>query len=395
MKRTFKYRMYPSKTAEKKLLETLEICRKTYNDLLEINIETYQNTGKGLTKFDMNKCINCMGGIDKSDVHSQVLQNVSDRLNKSFRNFFRRVKQNKGKAGFPRYKKDIKSFTYPQSGYTLNNHTLKLSKVGDVNLRIGRTQNKIKGEIKTLTVKRMPSGKWFVCIAAEINEEVIPTNNKAGVGIDLGLNKFVYDSDGNYFNHPRSLNESLKQLAREQRRMSRKTKGSKGRKKQRLRVARIHETITNQRNDFLHKLSKCYTDSYGIIAMEKLNIKGMVKNHHLARSINDASWGRFVQMLEYKASSAGVQVRKVDPKYTSQKCSQCGSIVKKSLAVRTHRCLCGFVADRDYNAANNILIRATAGTAERYADGDGSSLLGQIQEGSLSEKSEANGFSHW
>ncbi len=396
-KRTFRYRMYPSKTAEKTLLNTLEICRQTYNDLLEINTETYKNIGKGLSGFGMNYCINYMGGADKTSVHSQVLQNVSDRVGKAFRNFFRRVKEKrKGKhikVGYPRFKKfgNIKSFTYPQSGYSLDNHVLNLSKIGRINLRIGKKQNRIEGNVKILTIKRMPSGRWFAIFSCEI--EIKPKKHKfpkKKVGIDVGLEKFATLSNGIVIENPRFLVKSERRLKLLSRRFSRKKKGSNEIYDSRIKLARIHEKISNQRYDFMHKTTRMLTDKFGLISVEDLNIKGMVRHPYLAKHIHDASWGNFVQMLGYKAENAGGRVAKVNPKGTTQACSQCGNKVPKTLAQRWHRCpVCGLHIGRDLNSAKEMLRRATAGTAERYADGDGSSPLGEILESSPSEKSEA------
>ncbi|MBL7160826.1 MAG: transposase [Candidatus Aenigmarchaeota archaeon] len=391
IQRTYKFRMYPSKTTEKKLLDTLEICRQTYNDLLGISIETYQHTGKGLSNFGMNNCINYMGGVDKTDVHSQVLQNVSDRLGKAFQNFFRRIKEKKVKAGFPRFKKDIRSFTYPQSGYKLDNHKLRLSKIGEINLRIGRKQNRINGNIKTLTIKKMPSGKWFSMFSCEMKKRG-ETHNfpQNSIGIDVGLEKFATLSNGAAIENPRFLVKSERRLKLLSRRFSKKKKGSKEMHDSRVKLARMHERISNQRHDFIHKTTKMIADNFGLISVENLNIKGMVKHPYLAKHINDASWGNFVQILGYKAESAGGQVVKVNPRGTSQTCSQCGNNVPKTLAMRWHMCpACGLHIGRDLNSAKEMLNRATAGTAERYADGDGSPPLREIFEGSLSKKSEA------
>jgi putative transposase len=212
----------------------------------------------------------------------------------------------------------------------------------------------IDGKIKQITVKHEPSGRWFASIIAEIDKQPMRTENKKSVGIDVGLEHFVYDSDGNHFDHPRFLDKSLDKLKWEQRKLSRKKKGSMNRMKQRIRVARIHETINNQRDDFLHKLSTNYVNNYGKIVVENLKVSNMVRNPFLSKSISDASWSRFIQMLEYKAESAGIQVVKVEPRYTTQKCSNCGDVVKKSLSQRMHRCKCGLTLPRDYNSAINI-----------------------------------------
>jgi len=394
--KAYKYRMYPSRIAEKTMIDTLEKCRRTYNELLSINQETYQNAGKGLSKFDMNGCIRYMG-IDVGNVHSQVLQNVSDRASKAFNNFFRRCKEKRSgkhiKVGYPRFKKfgNIKSFTYPQSGYNLDGHILYLSKIGKVNLRIGKKQNMINGDVKTLTIKKMPSGKWFAIFSCEIDTK--PKKHKfpkAKVGIDVGLENFATLSNGAIIENHRFLAKSERRLKLLSRRFSRKKKGSNEKNDSRVKLARMHEKISNQRYDFLHKTTRTIANKFGYIAVEDLNIKSMVKHPYLAKHIHDASWGNFIQTLGYKAWSAGGQVVKVNPRGTTQNCSQCGNKVLKTLAQRWHRCPnCGLHISRDLNSAREMLNRATAGTAGIYADGDGSSLLEhRIFEGSLSKKLE-------
>jgi len=401
-KRTFKYRMYPSRTAEKTMLETLEICRKTYNELLEISKETYQNTGKTLTQFDMNRCIKYLNSHTYS-VRSNVLQNVSDRLYKGFKNFFRRMKKRSEgkriKVGYPRFRKkgSVKSFTYPQVGYRLDNHILYLSKIGRVNLRIGRKQNRIKGKVKTLTIKRVPSGKWFAIFACEIEVKVKGNSNKKRVGIDVGLENFATLSDGTIIENHRFFMKSERKLKILSRRLSRKERGSNRRNKARFKLVRMHEKISNQRFDFLHKTTKMLVNKFGYIAVEDLNIKGMVRHPYLAKHINDASWNYFIQMLGYKAESAGGRVVKVNPNGTSQICSQCGNRVPKTLAVRWHRCTaCGLQINRDLNSAKKIFKDSiTIGTMESYACGDGSPLLGEIREGSPSRKRETAQNIRW
>ncbi len=358
MQRTYKFRLYPTKENEQKLFWTLDRCRFVYNQMLD-----------GLNKQDKPNRMELQAKLPKLKqqypelkyVHSKTLQYESYRLFSNLR-ALAHLKKNGKKVGKLRFKGKgwFKTFSYNQTGFKITEHDtrfdiLYLSKIGNIPMLMHR---KIEGNIKQATIKHQPSGRWFVSIIAETEEEIKPTQNTNKVGIDLGLENLVYDSDNNKFEHPRCLNKSLDKLAKEQRLLSRKKGGSKNKAKQRIKVARIHERVVNQRDDFLHKLSRLYTDNYGFIAVENLNIKGMVRNHYLAKSIIDASWSRFIQMLEYKAESAGIRVMKVDPKNTTQKCSQCGNTIKKSLAVRTHKCICGFVVDRDYNSALNIINKA-------------------------------------
>lgn len=365
MQRTYKFRLYPTKDNEQRMLWTLDRCRLVYNHLLE------QKSNNNLKRGELQSLLPELKKErpELQGVHSKTLQYENYRLHSNITALSRLKKKGK-KVGRLRFKGKawFKTFTYNQSGFSITEHetrfdTLHLSKIGDIPMLMHR---EIKGRIKQITIKHTQTGKWFASITAETKEEVNPTQNKDKVGIDLGLNSFVHDSDNSRCDHPRCLNKSLKKLAREQRRLSRKKKGSKNRAKQKVRVAKVHENIVNQRDDFLHKLSRQYIDNYGIIAVEDLRITNMVKNHHLSRSITDASWSRFIQMLEYKAESAGVQVMKVEARNTTQICSQCGNIVRKSLAVRMHRCSCGFVADRDYNSALTILQRALGQELSEY-----------------------------
>jgi putative transposase len=395
VKRTYRYRLYPKRETEKKMLDTLESCRQTYNEMLNICQSTYEMTGKGLTRFDMNKCIRHGIDFDISQVHSQVLQNVNDRIAKAYANFFRRVKEKQSgkhiEVGYPRHKKYYKSFAYPQSGYELVNNKLRLSKIGNVHVRIGRKQNRIKGEIKTLTIKREPSGKWFACFSCIENTKEKTKVNDKKIGIDVGLEHFANMSDGTVIDNPRFLIQSEKRLAILQRRLSRTNKGSKNRNTARLKVAIMHEKIVNQRRDFLHKLSCHIVKEYGFIAIEDLNIKSMVRHPYLAKHISDASWGTFANMLRYKAESAGSELPEVNPRKTSQMCSQCKNEVPKTLAQRWHRCpYCGIEMHRDLNAAKNILTVGTTG----IACGDWSPAL-EIREHSQSMNQEATQLVGW
>jgi len=357
MQKTYKFRLYPTKANEKKLQWTLDQCRYVYNYLLE------KKSKSDLSRWELSKLLPKLK-IEKpelQDVYARTLQCENNRLHS---NIFAlsRLKKNGKKVGRLHFKdrEHFRTFTYNQSGFKIIESEkrldiLHLSKIGNIPIRISR---EINDKIKQISVTHYPSGKWFALLSIENKEEIKSTQNEEKIGIDLGLENFVYDSEDNRIDHPRCFDKSLRKLAREQRRLSRKVKGSKNWEKQKIIVSRTYEKMVNQRVDFLHKLSRKYVDNYGLIAVENLKIVSMVKNKYLARSILDAAWSQFIQMIEYKAESAGVQVVKVDPKNTTQICSQCGSIVKKSLSVRTHKCSCGFVVDRDFNSALNILNKA-------------------------------------
>ena len=344
------------------MANTLESCRVLYNCALEQRKVAYKQFGISLNYYHQ---ADELKGLKETfahykQLHSQVLQDVLKRADKAFQNFFRRVKFGE-KAGYPRFKGKgwYDSFTYPQSGFSLSanskgNQRLKLSKIGEIKVRLHRA---VQGTIKTCTIKK-ELNHWYVCFSCEVEPDILPKTYKH-IGIDVGIEKFAALSDGSLIENPKFLRKSEAKLKHEQRSLSRKKKGSNSRKKQKTKLAKIHRKIKNQRNDFLHKESTKLVKAYDTIVFEDLRIKNMVKNHHLAKSISDASWSRFIEYTSYKAESAGKEVILVNPRNTSQICSGCGNMVKKSLAARTHKCPCGLVLDRDINAAINILRLGT------------------------------------
>jgi len=353
----YKFRLYPSKRQIAVLEEKLEICRQTYNWLLLHCRETYKETKKLPRQFDLNNILTGFK-IQREEirhVHSQALQNISKRIKDAYTGFYARRRVGL-KAGLPRFKKygTYKSITYPQFGYKIEGNRLKLSKVGNVRLRQHRD---IQGQIKTLTVKCNASGKWYACFSCIIEEEIRekPFND---VGIDVGLKTFAVLSDKTVIENPRLYRKSEKSLARLQRQLSRKKKGSNNRNKATVKVARLHEYIQNSRRDFLHKASRMIADNYETVYVEDLQITNMVRNRHLSKSISDAGWGDFTRMIAYKELRSGGRIVYVNPKNTTQNCSQCGEQVKKTLSDRIHECPhCGLEMDRDLNAALNILER--------------------------------------
>ncbi|MFH1306908.1 MAG: RNA-guided endonuclease TnpB family protein [Candidatus Micrarchaeota archaeon] len=361
--RNFRYRIYPSKRQQNKLNAQMKLSKQAYNFLLEKAKEKYKKEKKTLSKYDMNKLILTLkqANPEYTTPHSQALQNISDRVSKAYSNFFRRVKERRGgrkiKAGFPRIKKYAKSLTYPQSGFSFtSDKRIFLSKVGSMLISLHRPP---KGELKTLTSKTSPSTKWHLAITCNIPPSKFTSNNHPNVGLDVGISNFATLSNNIKFPNPKFLNKALPKLKFLQQCLSRKKKKSSNRKKAKFRLSLFHEKIENCRNDFLHKLSNMLANSYSIIAIEKLNVKNMLKNSYLSRSIIDASWASFIAMLCYKAESAGSKVFAVNPKNTSKKCSNCSSIQKMPLHKRIYNCpACGMSADRDINAAKNILNAA-------------------------------------
>ena len=392
MQRTYKYRIYPTKEQTKKLEKTLEICRKLYNDCLSERRRYYEENGKGLSRLTQQKLLKERKKKEPylMGVHSQVLQNVLFRVEHAFNLFFQRLKSKGQKAGYPRYKGKNRydSFTYPQQpGFRVENGKLKLSKIGTLKIKLHRP---IQGEMKTCTIKR-EIDRWYACISCEIPDNGKERTPTSFVGIDVGIENFATLSNGEKIPNPKNLLKQEKKLKRAQRKLSRKKKGSRNREKQRIKVAKIHRKIKNQRNDFLHKLSRKIVDNFSFIAVENLSIQKMLKNSFFAKYIQDASWGQFVNYLCYKAEEAGSKVVKVDPYGTSQLCSRCLREVPKTLSTRTHECpYCGLEIDRDHNSAILILQRAlsTQGTCGSYAWGDLTSthLFQDGQVGSLNQE---------
>ncbi len=362
MNRTYKYRIYPNKVQELALEQTLDTCRHLYNDSLAERKQTYEETGKGLTYLQQQNELTISKKTNQcyQQIHSQVLQDVLHRLDKSFKAFFRRVKAGEKEAGYPRFKgKDrYDSFCYPQSGFEIKNKKLCLSKIGDIRLFQHRP---IEGIIKTCTVRR-DNKQWYACLVVEL-PDVIPNENQPAhpIGGDVGLKKLITLNNDENIAPPMFFRKSEVKLAAAQKMLSRRKKGSNNRKKQRAKVAGIHQHIREQRKDFNHKLSRTLVNTYDFIVFEDLAIQNMLKNHHLAKSIQDASWSQLISFTKYKAEEAGIKVEEVAAYNTSQACSSCGEIVPKGLEVRTHTCTCGLTIDRDVNAAINILNKSTLG----------------------------------
>ncbi len=372
IRKTFKFRISPkSKSVKGRLYHTLNLCRWLYNSALEERKTAYHDHG-----MRINYCAqaNQLSQIKKdcpelAFVHSQVLQDTLKRLDKAYKAFFRRCKQGQT-PGHPRFqgKDRFDSFTYPQtSGWKLDGDKLILTNIGVLNIIMHRP---LEGRIKTVTIRRVNS-KWYVCFSCEIEKpEPLPATGER-IGIDVGLNSFLTDSEGNHVENPRWYRAAERRLRTVQRTVSRRKKGGKRRRKAVRELANAYEKISNQRSDFCHKLANDLVENNDLIAVEDLKIKNMVRNRYLAKSISDAGWGQFLNILSAKAEYAGRTVVKVDPKQTSQLCSGCGAVVKKVLSVRVHRCSCGLTLDRDHNAARNILAIALAIIARALAFSEG------------------------
>jgi putative transposase len=347
---TFKFRLAPSTAQRTKLLQTLELCRWTYNETLATRKQAWEREQKSITRFDTIKLLPSWKARkpELAQVHSQVLQEVCTRVELAFQAYFRRVQEHAEKVGYPRFKGygRYDSFTYPQTGFELLAKGLRLSKIGAIQIIQHRP---IAGRIKTLNLQRDAVGNWYACCACEVEPPPWPCNALA-VGIDVGLTPFATLSHGVTVDNPRFFRRAEVELGRAQRR------DAKDKTPQRRKViAHIQQRIANRRKDFVHKLSRELVNTYGALCLENLAIKNMLQNHQLAKSIGDAAWRQLIQSTHYKAEWAGSVCELVDPRGTSQRCSGCGAVVQKDLAVRVHACpWCGLVLDRDLNAAINI-----------------------------------------
>ena len=358
MKKTYKYRLLANQQVFQTADNWLELCRRLYNTALEQKITVYKQNKSSLSAYtQMGQLPELKDAFPEYKlVGSQVLQEVLERLDKAYAGFFRRVKNGNGKAGFPRFKgKDrYDSFTLKQCGWKLDGKYLSIRNVGRFKLRLSRP---IEGDIKTVTIRRESTGKWHVCFSCEnVPEKRFPESDKI-VGLDVGIKSFLVDSDGSKVDNPQYFRQSERLLRRRQRKFSWRVKGSHGRRKARILVAKAHEKVHNQRVDFLHKIANFYVQNYGTLVFEDLNIKGMIRNHCLAKSISDSCWGTFYEFCAYKAEEAGrrtIRIPRFEP--SSKTCSECGAINQDlKLSDRQWVCKsCGVLHDRDHNAAKNI-----------------------------------------
>lgn len=360
--KSYVFRIYPTKEQEELINKTFGCCRYVYNYFLAKSIEDYKTTGKYNSCYDNMKELtqlkNKLTWLKEAD--SSSLQQSIRNLDFAYQNFFRRVKEGTT-PGFPRFKKksseqSYKTVNYNQIPVPIKNNKIRLPKLGYVKVKQDR---EVISTWTSMTVRRTASMKYFVSVCCK--DVPVEEFEKTGsvVGIDLGLKDFVITSNGDKVPNPKYLRKSERKLRRLQRQHSRRKKGSKNREKLRVKLARQHEKVRNQHNDFLHKLTTDLVKSHDVICCESLNVKGMVRNHHLAKSVSDASWSEFVRQLSYKCEWRGKTLVKVDTFFpSSQLCHVCGYQNKevKDLSVREWTCPnCETRQDRDVNAAQNIL----------------------------------------
>lgn len=364
--RTFEYRLFVNKEQSRKLMACLAESRTIYNHMLETVKACYAQVGTFPSKYELEAAFK----LQSKHVPATTVQMLADRLTKSLKRFLDAKQHNIPGIGFPRFKTpnrwhSIQLRQYGKDCYLHEDkkHLIVPKKIGHF-LKI-KLHRPIEGTPKMVHLVLRADEHWYaliVCETASRNEQVPSTCEHPDIGIDVGLKVFLADSEGNTVENPRFYRTSQKTLRRKQRTMCRRKKGSVRRRKAARNIAKTHLKIHRQRRSHHFKTAKWYAEHYQHIAIEDLQITNMVKNHHLSKSILDASWGSFLNILEDQAARAGHQVIRVNPRFTSQKCHHCGEIVQKSLSVRTHVCpFCGYVMDRDINAAKNILKAARPG----------------------------------
>ena len=376
--KTYKYRCYPTKSQISRLENHFSMCRHLYNWSLKDRIEHYQSTGKTLS---YNKQQNALPSMKVErpwykNVHSQVLQNVLIRLDEAYKAFFRRVKEGTEAPGFPKFKKrgNWSGITYPQHSKKPENSKIYVPSIGTIRLVYHREIPK-DADVKTLSIVK-EAGKWFVCFSAEVLVLLEPKLKPSSpVGIDMGLENFLYTSNGDQVDPPKYFRKREKQLKRLQRRLAKAKKRSPKYFRILRAIQKCHYRIKCQRTDFLHKQANALLATSDIIFHEDLSIRNMIRRPKpkpdgnggylpngaaaksgINKSIADVGWHRFFEIMRYKADALGKIFFPVPPEYTSQECNACHAIVKKSLSTRTHFCHeCGYIAHRDLNAAYNIL----------------------------------------
>ena len=373
MRRSYKYRIYPNKIQGEALDHIFNFCRFLYNSALQERISYYKKYGK---TFGYNrqaaelKEIKDLFAEQTKSIYSQTLRQVLKRLDISYQNFFRKIRQNKsGKKGFPRYKsvESSASICFPRcnlitGGIKMIGDKIKVFGISDpIRIKLHRP---FQGRCKQVTIKKQSDKYYLILSCDDVPVEILEKTGKI-VAIDLGLISFITTDDGSKIHHPKPYRTAKEKLALANQKLARKKRGSNNRKRAKRSLARLYEKVSNIRNDFQHKTANNLIAENDLIIVEKLNIKNMMEaeGFQISKSnITDAAWGSFIALLSYKAESAGKKLIMIDPKNTSRICSCCGSIKKNlQLSDRIYNCeACGFQMDRDRNAARNILRLGTS-----------------------------------
>lgn len=360
MRRAFKYRLYPTRQQADALTKMLDTHRHLYNRALAERKDYWESNKRSVSLFAQMARLkpDRLTDADLAETNFSSTQGTLRRLDRAFQAFFRRLKAGET-PGYPRFKGqgrfDTVEFPSHGDGCKLDAAASRVyfQHIGRVKVKLHRP---VEGTIKTVSFKREADG-WHVVFSCDLGEVTVEPSANPPVGIDLGLKSFLVTSDGASVIPPKFYRKSQAALRRAQRRVSRRKKGSNGRREAARLVAKLQQHVANQRRDFHHKTALGLTRTNGMIAVEDLNIKGIARTR-LAKSTYDVGWSAFLSILEHKAEGAGVRVFKVPPRNTTQACSECGVLpdVPKTLSNRVHSCPhCGYEADRDLNAARNIL----------------------------------------
>jgi len=390
--KAYKYRIYPTREQKVLLSKHFGCARWVYNYALDKKIKAYQTNKESLSRFDIQKDLPILKSNEETswlkEVNAQSLQASLENLDKAFTRFF------KDKKGFPKFKskhENRQSFSVPQSATVdFEKNTISIPKFKTpIKCKINREFN---GNHKTITICKTPTNKYFASILVEINEDIPqlkPIDENKAIGIDLGIKTFAVLSNGEEIQNPKHLKSALKRLKKQQRRVSKKVKGSNNRKKAVLKLAVLHERVVNKRTDFLHKVTTKLISEHDTLCLETLKVFNMIKNHSLAQALSDISIGRFNEMIDYKARWRGVNILRIGQFEPSSKMCTCGVVNKDlKLSQRDWTCgSCGASHNRDLLAANNIkrfafLKNNTVGNTEIKACGDEGLLLSKKQEDS-------------
>ena len=355
MRRTYRYRLYPTHAQDVALHAQVDEACRLYNGALQERRDAWRQARRSVGYYEQAnqlRAIRADGSLSLANF--SACQDVLRRVDKTFRAFFTRIKAGQ-KAGYPRFKprQRYDSLTFPSYGdgcRLRENSRLYLQGIGNLKVKLHRP---VGGRIKTVTVTRN-AGTWYALFSCEVEPSPLPSSDEA-VGIDVGLTTFAVLSDGSEIANPRYARTAAAGVRRAQRKVARRTKGSNGRRKAVVLLQKAHARVANQRNDFHHKAARAVVARFGLIAVEALNVKGLAGSM-LARSVHDAGWRMFLARLDEKAESAARQIVRVHPNGTTQRCSECQAVVPKTLSQRWHDCpACGLSLSRDQNAARDIL----------------------------------------